>query len=164
MSLEAADEEAETSPERLELLAIIRALEALDQPSRVTLVSASRSVQRGLKFGLSQWRENDWLWERYGRMTPVKHEDLWRRLDRLLDIHAVDCRPGRTKGADDLNAPIPQRGRRLRVDPPARITKNLRTKEPKNRRNTRGPRRRFGSLILRFLDFFRLRSKGRQAC
>src|SRR5262245_32081383 len=62
-SLEAADVEDGASTERLELLAIIRGLESLDQPSRVTLV-ASGHVERGLKYGLAQWRENDWQWER----------------------------------------------------------------------------------------------------
>ena len=74
-ALEAADDEPAASPERLELLAIVRGLEALDQPSRVTLVSASRSVQAGLHFGLANWRTNDWQWERYGQMTPVKNGD-----------------------------------------------------------------------------------------
>ena len=71
-SLEAADEEPEAGSERLELLAVIRGLEALEAPSRVTLLSGSRQIRRGLEFGLSQWRENDWQWERYGRMTPME--------------------------------------------------------------------------------------------
>src|SRR5262245_9251760 len=117
-SLEAADDEPEASPERLELLAIIRGLEALEQPSRVTLFTASREIRRGLDFGLSAWRENDWQWERYGRMTPVKNGDLWRRLDRLLEIHALDVRPTRLDRADDLASPrkITLNGRRLRID------------------------------------------------
>src|SRR5688500_14801419 len=47
--LEATDEEPELDSERLELLAIVRGLEALDQPSQVTLVTRSRSVTRGLR-------------------------------------------------------------------------------------------------------------------
>lgn len=107
-SLEAADEEQETSPERLELLAVIRGLEALSQPSRVTLLSGSRSIRRGLEQGLSNWRENDWQWERYGRLAPVKNCDLWQRLDRLLQYHAIECRPTRLEQADDF-APPPRR-------------------------------------------------------
>jgi ribonuclease HI len=125
-ALEVADEEASGSSERLELLAIIRGLEALDQPSRVTLMTSSRDIQRGLQFGLAQWREHDWHWERYGRMTPVKNGDLWRRIDRLLEIHDVACRPRRLEKADDLAAPQQaitpmrrdRRGRRLRIDQP----------------------------------------------
>src|SRR5262245_28016480 len=130
-ALEAADEEPLASPERLELLAIIRGLEALDQPSRVTLVAASRSVEAGLKFGLANWRTSDWQWERYGQLTAVKNADLWQRLDRLLEIHRVDCRPSRGKAADDLAAPARRQlgsGRRLRIDQPAAAGK---IKEPK---------------------------------
>jgi ribonuclease HI len=104
-SLEAADEEQETSPERLELFAVIRGLEALSQPSRVTLVSGSLAIRRGLEQGLSNWRENDWQWERYGRLAPVKNCDLWQRLDRLLQYHAVECRPTRLEKADDFAPP-----------------------------------------------------------
>src|SRR4029079_19036769 len=57
-SLEAADEEHDATPERLELLAVVRGLEALGQPSRVTLLSGSRAIRRGLEHGLAQWREN----------------------------------------------------------------------------------------------------------
>src|SRR5439155_20669268 len=126
-SLEAADEEVDASPQRLELLAVVRGLEALEQPSRVTLMSASRYLRRGLQFGLREWRENDWQWERYGRMAPVKDRDLWQRLDRLVEIHAVECGPGALEKASDLSSPpapktqppVVQRshgGRRLRID------------------------------------------------
>src|SRR5437763_6505615 len=104
-SLEAADEEPEATPQRLELLAVVRGLEALSQPSRVTLLTGSRYLRRGLDSGLSQWRESDWQWERYGRMTPVKNGDLWQRLDRILDIHALECRPTRLEKTDDLAPP-----------------------------------------------------------
>lgn len=100
--VEAADAEPETSGERLELLAIIRGLEALDQPSRVTLVTSSRYVSRGMRFGLEQWRESDWEWERYGQMTPVKNRDLWKRIDQAMRIHQVECRAWRFDNSDDL--------------------------------------------------------------
>ncbi|MCI0360397.1 MAG: hypothetical protein L0211_18125 [Planctomycetaceae bacterium] len=90
--LEAEDDEPEGSAERLELLAIVRGLESLDEPARVTLVSAGRSISRGIRYGVAQWRENDWQWERYGKLTPVKNCDLWRRIDRAMAIHDVVCR------------------------------------------------------------------------
>jgi ribonuclease HI len=107
-SLEAADEEPEATPQRLELLAVVRGLEALSQPSRVTLLTGSRYLRRGLDSGISQWRENDWQWERYGRMAPVKNSDLWQRLDRLLGIHELECKPTRLERADDLAPPAPR--------------------------------------------------------
>ena len=93
--LEAAHAEPDVSGERLELLAVVRGLEALDQPSRVTLVTRSRNVARGLRYGLDAWRDSDWQWERFGRMMPVKNGDLWRRIDGALRYHAVECRTWR---------------------------------------------------------------------
>lgn len=91
-SLSAADAERDVCQERLELLAVVRGLEALDQPARVTLVTNSRYVNRGLKHGLADWRASDWHWERFGQLVPVRHADLWRRVDRALAFHDLDCR------------------------------------------------------------------------
>ena len=104
-SLEAAEEVPAVSAEQLELLAVVRGLEALDQPSRVTLVTTSRYVARGLRNGLSHWRENDFQWERFGRLVPVKHGDLWRRIDRALGFHRLDCRLWNIDGAPAVAAP-----------------------------------------------------------
>jgi hypothetical protein len=77
--------------ERLELLAVVRGLEALDGPARVTLVTRSRYVSRGIRFGITEWRANEWQWERFGRVVPVKDHDLWQRVDRALLFHRVEC-------------------------------------------------------------------------
>lgn len=106
--LEAEDDEPESSTERLELLAIVRGLESLDGPARVTLVSAGRSISRGIRYGVAQWRENDWQWERYGKLTPVKNSDLWQRIDRAMAIHDVVCRD-LPPSSDDLAGSIPTR-------------------------------------------------------
>jgi len=58
----------------------------------VTLVTKSRYVSRGMKRGLADWRANSWHWERFGRVVPVRDHDLWRRVDRALHFHQVDCR------------------------------------------------------------------------
>lgn len=105
---EAADEEPGTPGDRLELLAIVRGLEALDQPSRVTLFTASRYVARGLRFGLESWRESDWQWERYGQMQPVKNADLWRRIDQAMKFHQVEVKTPRYDALDDLSFSPPQ--------------------------------------------------------
>jgi len=158
-SLEAADEEPEATSERLELLAVVRGLEALSQPSRVTLLSGSRAIRRGLQHGLPQWRENDWQWERYGRLAPVKNSDLWKRLDRLLDYHALECRPTRLDKADDLAPPKPVQtevtvrkrgGRTFRIDQPHTASKhqisNLKsqTNSKPRKSNARKSKQRFG--------------------
>jgi len=90
VSVDAADREAETAAERLELLAVVRGLEALDQPSHVSLVTRSRYVRRGIAYGLDEWRRNGWTWERFGRMVAVKNRDLWQRLDRAMRFHRID--------------------------------------------------------------------------
>jgi ribonuclease HI len=91
-ALSASDCESAECPERLELLAVVRGLEALDHPAKVTLVTKSRYVSRGLMRGLADWRANGWQWERFGRVVPVRDHDLWRRVDRALQFHHVDCR------------------------------------------------------------------------
>ena len=93
--LEAADDEPGLSCERLELLAVVRGLEALPQPARVTLVTPSKYVNRGLSCGLPEWRSNGWQWEHFGEMVPVKNRDLWQRVARALDYHQVECRTWR---------------------------------------------------------------------
>ena len=92
---EAADAEPEARGERLELLAVVRGLEALEQPSRVTLVTPSKYVKRGLTYGLAEWRAQDWQWEHFGEMVPVKNRDLWQRIDRALRFHELECRTWR---------------------------------------------------------------------
>jgi ribonuclease HI len=89
--LSAADSEPTSRRNRLELLAVVRGLEALDGPSRVTLLTRSRYVSRGIRRQLSQWREHHWQWERFGTLAPIRDDDLWRRVDRALEYHAVEC-------------------------------------------------------------------------
>jgi ribonuclease HI len=90
--IEVADEEPNVFGERLELLAVVRGLESLEQSSRVTLLTDSRYVGRGIRQGMNQWRSNQWRWERFGRMTLIKNHDLWRRVDRTLQFHSLECR------------------------------------------------------------------------
>ncbi|MGD0382191.1 MAG: RNase H family protein [Thermoguttaceae bacterium] len=95
---QAVDIEPGVSGERLDLLTIIRALESLDQPSRVTLTSYSTYIRQGMQYGISEWRENKWQWEFFGYMVPIKHADLWQRMDHLLHVHSVECCQRRIDG------------------------------------------------------------------
>ena len=106
--LEVTEPEPGVEGERLELLATVRGLEAIDKPSRVILLTPSRYVGRGLRNGLKSWRDCNWLWERFGQLVDIKDADLWQRVDRALMFHEVDCpqlgnirirRPGRIRGA-----------------------------------------------------------------
>jgi len=102
---EAEDEEPDARGERLELLTVVRAMEALDQPSKVTLVGCGPYVRQGLQYGLPDWRDNGWQWEFFGRMVPVKNRDLWQRLDRALQFHEVELRWWRIDQAHDGCSP-----------------------------------------------------------
>lgn len=88
--VKAADVEPELRGERLELLSIVRGLEALDEPSAVTLVTDSSYAYRGMAHGMDQWRADGWTWEAFGKMVPVKNRDLWQRIDRAMTYHKVD--------------------------------------------------------------------------
>ena len=109
MTLDVHDEEADASDERLALLAVVRGLEALPEPSRVTLVTTSGWIRRGLRFGLDNWRDNQWQWERFGRMTPIKNADLWQRVDRALAVPRSRLPTIRfDRPSDDLSRPVPR--------------------------------------------------------
>ncbi|MCA9191196.1 MAG: hypothetical protein KDB03_05530 [Planctomycetales bacterium] len=90
--LEAADSEAGINEERLSLLAVVRGLEALEQPSHVTLITTSKYVSRGLRCGLAAWRENNYTWESFGVRRPIRNSDLWQRIDTAQKFHGINCR------------------------------------------------------------------------
>jgi ribonuclease HI len=104
VSLAVEDAEPDAAGERLELLAVVRGLEAIPSPASVTLVTSSNYVNRVLDGGLDEWRTNGWKWERHGEMVPVKNHDLWRRVDRALRFHQLQARRFRI---DSPNGSIP---------------------------------------------------------
>ncbi|MEL7150670.1 MAG: ribonuclease HI [Pseudomonadota bacterium] len=78
--------EAETTNNRMELLAAIQALEALSRPSNLTIVTDSAYVKNGVTSWIHGWKRNGW---RTSSKKPVKNEDLWRRLDEAQNRHDV---------------------------------------------------------------------------
>ena len=78
--------EADTTNNRMELLAAINALEALERPSTITVVTDSAYVKGGITEWLRSWKRNNW---RTATKKPVKNEDLWRRLDKAAARHQV---------------------------------------------------------------------------
>jgi len=78
--------EPATTNNRMELTAAIRALEALKQPSSVTLHTDSRYVMDGITRWMTRWKANGW---RTSDKKPVKNEDLWRALDAAAARHDV---------------------------------------------------------------------------
>jgi ribonuclease HI len=88
----ASDLVDEASATRMELLALVRGLEAAEAPANVRLFTSSGYISRGLARGLTQWRSQRWHWERFGRRVPIRDCDLWQRVDHALGFHTVDCR------------------------------------------------------------------------
>ncbi|NVO28731.1 ribonuclease HI [Donghicola sp. C2-DW-16] len=78
--------EADTTNNRMELLAAIHALETLERPSRITVVTDSAYVKGGITQWLYGWKKNGW---KTSTKKPVKNEDLWRRLDEARQRHDV---------------------------------------------------------------------------
>jgi len=79
--------EAATTNNRMELTAVIRALEALPRPSRVSLYTDSQYVQKGISEWIHSWKRRGW---KTADKNPVKNEDLWRRLEELAARHEVE--------------------------------------------------------------------------
>ncbi|MGQ9505831.1 MAG: hypothetical protein ACUVQG_14995 [Thermogutta sp.] len=93
--LVAEDVEPGVHGERLELLTVLRALESLNQPSRIVVWTRSPFLREGFLYGLSEWPLHDWCWERFGQRVPVRNWDLWQRIERVARFHEVECRAWR---------------------------------------------------------------------
>jgi ribonuclease HI len=76
--------EAGTTNNRMELLAVISALELLEKealsPRKLILCTDSQYVQKGMSEWILSWKRNNW---RTSDKKPVKNQDLWQRLDAL---------------------------------------------------------------------------------
>jgi ribonuclease HI len=79
--------EAATTNNRMELTAVIRALEALTRPARVRLYTDSQYVQKGISLWIHDWKRRGW---RTAEKKPVKNADLWRELDELAARHDIE--------------------------------------------------------------------------
>ena len=81
--------EATTTNNRMELMAVIRALEALKKNCAVTIHTDSRYVMDGAQKWLPKWHANGW---KAADKKPVKNEDLWRALDVARADHDIQWR------------------------------------------------------------------------
>ena len=78
--------EAQTTNNRMELMAAISALETLKQPCEVELWTDSNYVKDGISKWIAGWRRNGW---KTAEKKPVKNAELWQRLDAARDRHTV---------------------------------------------------------------------------
>ena len=76
---------------RLNLLAAVRGLEAIEGNANVMLMSQNRYLIRSLSDSLPRWRANDFCWDHFGNRMMVQNADLWRRVDHALGIHRVEA-------------------------------------------------------------------------
>ena len=76
--------EANTTNNRMELTAVIRALEALKRPTAAHIHTDSQYVQKGISLWIHNWKRNGW---RTADKKPVKNAELWQRLDELAQTH-----------------------------------------------------------------------------
>lgn len=81
--------EAETTNNRMELTAVIAALEALKRPTAVRVHTDSEYVRRGITEWLSGWKARDW---KTADKKPVKNRDLWERLEAATLGHDIEWR------------------------------------------------------------------------
>jgi ribonuclease HI len=79
--------EAETTNNRMELMAAIRALEALKRPATVRIVTDSNYLRQGITQWIHNWRRKGW---KTADNKPVKNRDLWQRLEQALATHRVE--------------------------------------------------------------------------
>lgn len=79
--------EAQTTNNRMELMAVIAALEALKKPCRVTITTDSQYVMKGMTEWLPGWKRKNW---RTAAKKPVKNAELWQRLDAAQSMHELE--------------------------------------------------------------------------
>ena len=79
--------EPDTTNNRMELMAAIAGLEALNKSSRVELTTDSQYVRQGIMQWIAGWQANGW---RTSQKKPVKNQDLWQRLDGVVQRHQVN--------------------------------------------------------------------------
>lgn len=83
---ELAGGEADTTNNRMELMAAIVALETLTEPCNVALTTDSQYVRQGITQWMSNWRKRGW---KTASGDPVKNRELWERLDTAQQRHTV---------------------------------------------------------------------------
>jgi ribonuclease HI len=92
--------EAETTNNRMELMAAISALEALKKPCDVTLHIDSQYVRQGITQWIHGWKKNGW---KTADKKPVKNAELWQRLEEAASRHRIDWRWVKGHAGDPMN-------------------------------------------------------------
>jgi ribonuclease HI len=112
--------EVRTTNNRMELTAVIRALEALEGPCDIELYVDSQYVKNGMETWIDGWKKNGW---RTSDRKPVKNAELWRELDLQVARHRVRWHwvkghagtPGNDRADELANRGVPAAPNRLTV-------------------------------------------------
>ena len=78
--------ERNTTNNKMEMTAAIKALEYFEQPTTLKITTDSNYVKDGIEKWISNWKKNDW---KTSARKPVKNKELWIRLDDLINKHNV---------------------------------------------------------------------------
>lgn len=78
--------EPDTTNNRMEMMAVIKALESLKKPSEVDLYTDSKYVMQGVNDWMAGWKAKGW---KNSAKKPVKNQDLWLEIDALINQHKV---------------------------------------------------------------------------
>ncbi|WP_438970641.1 ribonuclease HI [Methylophaga sp.] len=84
---ELSGNEKMTTNNRMEMMAVIAALEALKRPCRVTITTDSQYVMKGMTEWLAGWKAKNW---KTAAKKPVKNAELWQRMDKAIAKHQVE--------------------------------------------------------------------------
>ena len=79
--------EHETTNNRMELMAVIEGLSALQRPCEVKVTSDSTYVLKGIQEWMPNWKKRGW---KTASKKPVRNVDLWQQLDQLVELHSID--------------------------------------------------------------------------
>ena len=87
--IEASGANPETTNNQMELQAVIEGFKKLKRRTRVHLVSDSSYVLNGITQWIHNWKKNGWKRKTSNGLKPLKNEEYWRTLDRLIASHDV---------------------------------------------------------------------------
>ena len=97
--------EAETTNNRMEMMAVIKALEALSRSCTIVITTDSQYVKNGMTQWLAGWKAKGW---KTANRKPVKNQDLWQQLDRLVAEHHVTWKWVKGHSGHDENERVDQ--------------------------------------------------------
>ena len=96
--------ERQTTNNRMELKAVIAAMEALSEPCSIILQTDSQYVQKGITEWLRGWKAHGWTRKDGSRRVPIANQELWQELDQLCAKHQIQWKwvKGHATHADNI--------------------------------------------------------------